>query len=82
MCIRDSGIPIRIPPYNCSFPNNYKGILNFVNPLQQHGAQSKYGGGAQIALSDAGIRLYGGVSGSADVAAEALVDVYKRQVLR
>ena len=31
------------------------------------------GGGAQIALSDAGIRLYGGVSGSADVAAEALV---------
>ena len=31
------------------------------------------GGGAQIALSDAGIRLYGGVSESADVAAEALV---------
>jgi predicted Fe-Mo cluster-binding NifX family protein len=31
------------------------------------------GGGAQMALSDAGVRLYGGVSGSADVAAEALV---------
>ena len=30
------------------------------------------GGGAQMALSDAGIRLYGGVSGSADAAAEAL----------
>ena len=31
------------------------------------------GGGAQMALSDAGVRLYGGVSGSADAAAEALV---------
>ena len=30
------------------------------------------GGGAQMALSDAGVRLYGGVSGSADAAAEAL----------
>ena len=30
------------------------------------------GGGAQMALKDAGIRLYGGVSGSADAAAEAL----------
>ena len=30
------------------------------------------GGGAQMALSSAGIRLYGGVSGSADEAAEAL----------
>ena len=31
------------------------------------------GGGAQMALSDVGIRLYGGVSGNADAAAEALV---------
>ena len=31
------------------------------------------GGGAQMALSDVGIRLYGGVSGNADEAAEALV---------
>ncbi len=31
------------------------------------------GGGAQNALAEAGIRLYGGVSGSADAAAEALV---------
>lgn len=31
------------------------------------------GGGAQMALAAAGIRLYGGVSGSADAAAEALV---------
>ncbi|MDD6121710.1 MAG: NifB/NifX family molybdenum-iron cluster-binding protein, partial [Solobacterium sp.] len=30
------------------------------------------GGGAQMALSDAGIRIYGGVSGNADAAAEAL----------
>ena len=30
------------------------------------------GGGAQMALAEAGIRLYGGVSGSADAAAEAL----------
>ena len=30
------------------------------------------GGGAQMALKEAGIRLYGGVSGSADAAAEAL----------
>ena len=30
------------------------------------------GGGAQMALSDVGIRLYGGVSGNADAAAEAL----------
>ena len=31
------------------------------------------GGGAQMALSDVGIRLYGGVSGNADAAAEAQV---------
>ena len=31
------------------------------------------GGGAQMALSDVGIRLYGGVSGNADAVAEALV---------
>ena len=29
------------------------------------------GGGAQMALAEAGIRMYGGVSGSADAAAEA-----------
>ena len=31
------------------------------------------GGGAQMALSDAGIKLYGGVSGNADKAVEALL---------
>lgn len=31
------------------------------------------GGGAQIALAEAGIRLYGGVSGSADAAVSALL---------
>lgn len=31
------------------------------------------GAGAQIALADAGIRLYGGVSGSADAAVDALL---------
>lgn len=32
------------------------------------------GGGAQAALSAAGIRLYGGVTGDADAAVEALLD--------
>lgn len=32
------------------------------------------GGGAQMALAEAGIRLYGGVSGSADAAAQALAE--------
>lgn len=32
------------------------------------------GGGAQQALSDAGIKLYGGVSGSADDAVQAFLD--------
>lgn len=32
------------------------------------------GGGAQLALAEAGIRLYGGVSGSADAAAQALAE--------
>lgn len=32
------------------------------------------GGGAQAALAEAGIRLYGGVSGSADEAVEALLE--------
>ena len=32
------------------------------------------GGGAQTALANAGIRLFGGVSGDADAAAEALVN--------
>lgn len=31
------------------------------------------GGGAQVALAQAGIRLFGGVSGDADVAVEALL---------
>lgn len=31
------------------------------------------GGGAQMALASAGIRLYGGVSGNADAAVEALI---------
>ena len=32
------------------------------------------GGGAQMALAEAGIRLFGGVSGSADAAARALAE--------
>lgn len=32
------------------------------------------GGGAQIALADAGIKLYGGVSGNADAAVQAFLD--------
>ena len=32
------------------------------------------GGGAQIALSEAGIQLFGGVSGSCDAAVEAFID--------
>ena len=32
------------------------------------------GGGAQMALSDAGIKLYGGVTGDADAAVKALLD--------
>ena len=32
------------------------------------------GGGAQTALADAGIKLYGGVSGNADAAVQALLD--------
>ncbi len=32
------------------------------------------GGGAQMALKEAGIRLYGGVSGSADAAVKALIE--------
>ena len=32
------------------------------------------GGGAQMALADAGIKLYGGVSGSCDAAVEAFLD--------
>ena len=32
------------------------------------------GGGAQMALAEAGIALYGGVSGSADAAAQALAE--------
>ena len=32
------------------------------------------GGGAQMALAEAGIRLYGGVSGSADAAVQALAE--------
>lgn len=32
------------------------------------------GGGAQVALANAGIRLYGGVAGSADAAVQALLD--------
>ena len=44
-------------------------VRNGVNVLLCGGI----GGGAQMALSDVGIRLYGGVSGNADAAAEALV---------
>ena len=40
------------------------------------------GGGAQIALAEAEIKLYGGVSGDADEAVSYThLDVYKRQVI-
>lgn len=46
--------------------------------LAEHGADALIcggiGGGAQMALSEAGIRLYGGVSGSADEAVKALLE--------
>lgn len=46
--------------------------------LTQHGVDALIcggiGGGAQAALTNAGIRLFGGVSGDADAAAEALVN--------
>lgn len=45
--------------------------------LTQNGADTLIcggiGGGAQMALADAGIKLYGGVSGSADEAVKALL---------
>lgn len=45
--------------------------------LQQQGVDTLIcggiGGGAQMALADAGIRLFGGVSGDADEAVEALL---------
>lgn len=45
--------------------------------LQDHGVQTLIcggiGGGAQMALADAGITLYGGVQGSADEAVQALL---------
>ena len=46
--------------------------------LQQYGVDvlicGGIGGGAQAALAEAGIRLYGGVQGSADAAVAALLD--------
>ena len=45
--------------------------------LQDHGVNTLIcggiGGGAQMALADAGIKLYGGVSGDADEAVQALL---------
>ena len=45
--------------------------------LMQHGVDTLIcggiGGGAQMALAEAGIRLYGGVSGDADAAVNALL---------
>lgn len=45
--------------------------------LMQHGVNTLIcggiGGGAQSALTEAGIRFYGGVSGSADAAVQALL---------
>ena len=45
-------------------------VRNGVNVLLCGGI----GGGAQSALTEAGIRFYGGVSGSADEAVQALLD--------
>ena len=46
--------------------------------LMQHGVSTLIcggiGGGAQVALANAGIRLYGGVHGEADAAVEALLE--------
>ncbi len=45
--------------------------------LAEHGVEvlicGGIGGGAQVALSEAGIQLFGGVSGDADAAVEALL---------
>lgn len=45
--------------------------------LTQHGVDALIcggiGGGAQVALAEAGIKLYGGVSGEADAAVNALL---------
>ena len=49
-----------------------------VSYLQRQGVNTVIcggiGGGAQSALTEAGIRFYGGVSGSADAAVQALLD--------
>lgn len=46
--------------------------------LESHGIEvlicGGIGGGAQTALANAGIKLYGGVSGNADAAVQALLD--------
>lgn len=46
--------------------------------LLEHGVDTLIcggiGGGAQMALAEAGIRLYGGVSGEADAAVQALLE--------
>ena len=56
---------------NCSGHGALAGVLTALNAdvLICGGI----GGGAQMALAAAGIRLFGGVSGSADAAVEALI---------
>lgn len=58
-------------------PTNGVGHGALVGFLKAHGVDTLIcggiGGGAQAALSDAGIKFFGGVSGSADEAVEKLL---------
>ena len=51
-----------------------RGFSTFASELAEEcGAVDYIGGGAQAALAEAGIKLYGGVSGDADAAVNALL---------
>lgn len=58
-------------------PTNGSGHGALAGFLRQHGVNTLIcggiGGGAQTALAETGIQLYGGVSGDADAAARALL---------
>lgn len=59
-------------------PTNGSGHGALAGFLASHGVNTLIcggiGGGAQMALAEAGIRLYGGVSGSADEAVRAFLE--------
>ena len=50
------------------------GIVDLARRLAAKGVTLLSTGGTQKAIADAGIKLYGGVSGNADAAAQALVE--------